>query len=216
MSWLAGNVHVEGTFSAGAISIPAGTMNGASLSDNAGIVRTQLAQESLVKFSIPLTNAKVWDALGTDAPITSSADDLGLYATVAGVKLATGAMVGTSVTRKTGFVVSLPENYDAGQDVQIQVHAGTIGGTGNVSCTVDCEVFKSNRSGGVSADLQATAAIDMNSATFADKVFTVTPTGFNPGDSLIVIFTIACDDTGGGGSLEAAIGAFDLLLDIRG
>jgi hypothetical protein len=52
--------------------------------------------------------------------------------------------------------------------------------------------------------------------TFADKNFEITATGLSPGDQLDIRITVAVVDAATGTAVEAALGAVELCLDIKG
>lgn len=56
----------------------------------------------------------------------------------------------------------------------------------------------------------------MNSTTFADKDFTIDTSSLTSGDWLDVLVTVSVNDGATAGSVVGAIGAVEILLDIRG
>jgi len=212
---ITGNLTVQGTF-----NLPAGAVSNTAIASDAGILRTKLAEEALAKFPIALDRLRIHDALHSPLGATATSDDDlaydgGTFGTDSPL-VTTTDVVGTSKTRRARVLERLPAEYVAGQDVRIRISAGVVGGPAQVSCTVDVECYESNKTGGVGSDLCATAAVDMNSASFADKDFVITAGGLAPGDLLDIRITIAINDTGGAGACEGAIGSLELLCDIRG
>ena len=62
--------------------------------------RTQLTQDVLAKFAVPLTDLRVWDAIGSLLPSAGANDDLGLYSGTFGTdapKVSTGDLTDLSV-----------------------------------------------------------------------------------------------------------------------
>lgn len=113
--------------------------------------------------------------------------------------------------------IPLPWEYEAGQTVQIRVHAGMLTTVADQSATVDLEVYKSDEDSTSTGDLCATAATsdNMNSLVFADIDFTITPTTLSPGDLLDVRITVTVDDDGDAGVMKGCIGSVQLLCDVR-
>jgi hypothetical protein len=83
------------------------------------------------------------------------------------------------------------------------------------TATLDCEVWKDDGDGTVSADICATAAQSINSLTLADIDFTVTPTGLVGGDLLNVRLSFGGSDTGNAGVMIPTVTAITMLLDIN-
>ncbi len=183
--------------------------------------RSELLQEDLAVYPVNLTHLRVWDALQTVLPGTAASDDLaisgGTYGTNnvyinAGDLKAAGA-----TTRRARFVVALPPEYVAGQTVKIRVSAGMLTTAADTSCTVDLEAYVSGRDNTIDgSDLVTTSATTMNSTSFADKDFVVTETALTPGDELDVRISIACNDAATVTAVTPAIGAIELLADIKG
>jgi len=181
--------------------------------------RSELALDSAKEFTVPMTELRVWDALATLLPSTSSADDLGLYGGTFGSaspKVSTGDFKNTSVTRYARFQFQIPAEYEAGKTITLRLVAGMKTTVASSSCTIDVECYKSDEAAGVGLDLCTTAAQSINSLSFTDKDFTITPTGLSPGDILDIRVTIAGVDSATGTTVEAAIGSIQMLCDIKG
>ncbi len=153
--------------------------------------------------------------LPTASDATSMAHVVGTHGSATPMLTSTaGAGATTSETARFGFV--LPSSYVAGAAITVRLHART-SDVAVTSATVDVLCYKSNKEGGVSADLCTTAATSVNSLTWADKDFTITPTGVVVGDLLDIKLVAAINDGGGGGDgAVIAIGAVEMLLDIKG
>lgn len=163
---------------------------------------------------IPVTKAKIWDALATDSPAAATADDMGLVTGTPGTDAPTLQGVdfgGTATDEKVGFELILPETYRAGAPVTIRALAAILTTLADVGLTLDCEVWKDLGTGLVSADLQTIAAIDINFLAPVTCDFVVTPTGFVAGDKLLVVFTLAGSDSGNLGVMAGVINKLDLL-----
>ncbi len=184
------------------------------------IQRTDQTQEALAVFPIPFTSFRVHDALATNLPGTSATDDLGLDGGTFGTSQPTirtsDLKAAGAVTRYARALVQLPECYDEGETVTLRLSAGMVTTVADTSCTIDAEVYKVGKDNSLGSDICATAAVSINSLTFADKDFTITATTLSPGDVLDIRLAIACNDAATGTAVIAAIGGADLLCDIRG
>ena len=94
--------------------------------------------------------------------------------------------------------------------------AGMTTTVASASATLDVQAYKADRESGVGADICATAAIDINSTSWANRDFTITATSLSPGDVLDVRIAVAVVDSATGTAVIASIGAIELLCDIRG
>lgn len=206
------------TFAGGA-NLPANAIKDVNVDPSAAIARDKLALDSLMVHTIPMSRFRVWDAATTNLPATSSADDLGLYSGTFGSAapvIGTGDVKNTSVTRYARVDVVLPAEYEDGETVTIRVHGGMQTTVASASATVDIECYKSDKEQGAGSDLCTTAAQSINSTTFADKDFTITPTGLVAGDTLDIRLTIAVVDSATGTAVDPMVGAVQLLCDKRG
>jgi hypothetical protein len=181
--------------------------------------RSELAQDAAREFTVPFTDLRVWDALATNLPATSGTDDLGLYGGTFGSatpKVSTGDVKNTSVTRYARFTFQIPAEYDAGETIAVRLVAGMKTTVASTSATLDVECYKSDEAAGVGSDLCTTAAQSINSTSFGDKDFQITPTGLTAGDILDIRLTIAVVDSATATAVEAAIGSIQVLCDIKG
>ena len=181
---------------------------------------TILKQEALAIFPVNFMNLRVWDAIQTNLPGTPATDDLGLIGTTFG-STAPRVTAGDckalgATTRYARFMVRLPECYEAGETVTISLSAGMATTVASVSCTVDIEAYEIDKIGGIGSDLCTTAATTINSLTFADKAFTITPTTLSAGDVLDVRIAIAVNDAATATAVTPTIAGIDLLCDIKG
>lgn len=185
-----------------------------------GVKRADLIQDNLQAYHIRPEDWRVWDAMNTPLPAAAANDDLGII----GGTFATGSPTiqagdlknAGATTRYARCTFALPPEYNAGETVVIRVHAGMLTTVASVSATADLQVYKCDEEAGISADLCATAAIDINSVTLADKDFTITSTALAPGDLLDIRLAIAVNDSGTGTAVTAIVGAAKVLLDIQG
>ena len=185
----------------------------------ANISRGSLITETSQPIPIPLTSLRVWDAFATSLGSAGN-DDLGITAGTWGTGVpyivsrdlnALGAVTGYA-----RFLVQLPHEYVAGQLVSLNVAAGMITAVASVSATVDFEVYKHGGSNLVSgSDLVTTSATSINSTTFTEYAFVVTPTTLSPGNVLDVRMAIAANSATGS-SHFAAVARIELLATCRG
>lgn len=180
-----------------------------------------LALAELQSFPIPLTDFRVWDALQTLLPGTPATDDLGLvggtFAT-ATPSIRTEDLKAAGATNKRARVlVQLPWEYQSGETVTLRFKAGMITTVAGTSATIDCEAFKlqADPDDAIGSDLVSTAAQTINSLTFADVDFVITPTGLSPGDILDIRVTIAVNDGATATAVIAAFTSAKLLCDVR-
>lgn len=180
-----------------------------------------LALAELQAFPIPLTDFRVWDALQTLLPGTPATDDLGLvggtFATATPSIRTEDLKAAGATNKRARFLVQLPWEYQAGESVTIRFKAGMITTVAGTSATIDIEAYKlqDDPDDAIGSDLVSTSATSMNSLTFANIDFVITPTSLSAGDILDVRLTIAVND---GASATAVIGGVTsakLLCDVR-
>lgn len=202
------NVQVSGTVSCPSNAISAQTR------------ATILQQESLAVFPIPLTSLRVWNAFDTNLPGTAASDDLGLvggtFGTAPPTIQAGDLKAAGATTRYARFQAVMPECYVAGQTVTVAVSAGMLTTAADTTCTVDVEVYRADKIGGIGSDLCATAAQDINNTVFSTKSFSITASTLSAGDVLDVRIAIACNDGATGTAVIPTIAGLDLRCDIRG
>lgn len=193
------------------------TLNLASAALQSGVAaRADLAQESGVVHSVPLTDFRVWDALHTMVLGTAANDDLALITGTFGTdepKIRTSDAKNTTVTQRTAFFFSVPEHYVAGQAITLRLPAGMKTTIANGTATIDAEVYRTDAP---TADICATAAQSINSLTAANKDFTITPTDVVVGDMLLVRITIAITDSATGTAVLGEFGKPQILMATKG
>jgi hypothetical protein len=185
------------------------------------LARSELTQDNLAEYVIPLTELRVWDAVATVLSGTPASDDLGLlggtYGTNSFYVSAGDLKAAGATTRRARFVVMLPPEYVTGETVVLRANAGMLTTVADTSCTVDFEAYVNGRDSTIDgSDLVATAATTMNSLTFAEKSFVVTATGLSAGMELDVRLSITCTDAATGTAVTPAVGEIALLCDIKG
>lgn len=184
--------------------------------------RSNLGQEANTVFPVPLTDARVWNAIATVLPGTSAADDLGLDGGTFGT---TPPTIRTYDVKAAGAVtlyarfpnVRIPDNYDAGFTVTLRFVAGMITTDSDGTATLDVEAWRIDDDNTLGAtDLYAGSALDINNTTFANKDFVLTPTTLNPGDLIDVRVAISVNDGATATAVIGAISKFLCLIDTKG
>lgn len=183
------------------------------------IDRDNLTQENAVKYAIPLTDARIHDNMASVLTNTANSDDAGLITGTPGTDATTIQGVdfgGTSTDEKFAVEFALPPEYTAGQPITVRVRAAMLV-VSDGTATVDVECWRKDTNGGVGGDLCTTAAQSINSATPADKDFTITPTSRVPGDVLIIRVSFAGSDSGNAAPLiTPEVQELSVLLGIKG
>lgn len=184
------------------------------------IARSGLTQESIQPFTIPLDSWRVHDAFQTLLGSAAS-DDLGCTCGVFGTGtpyLTAGDLKAAGATTRYGRAMfQIPVSYVAGETLQIAAKAGMLTTVADTSCTIDFQAYKCGEDTLVSGgDLVTTSATTINSLTFAEKAFVVTPSTLSPGDWLDIRVAIACNDAATGTAVIGAIAGIELQADIRG
>jgi len=219
MGQISEDMRFTGAVTMSNLSVTGATIGNAGLSASAAIARSKLAQDALALYTIPLTSLRVWDAMHTLLPSAGAADDLGLVGGTFGTEpphlSANDLGAAGATTRYARGEYQLPAEYDDGQSVSFRVSAATQTAIADVSCTVDFSVYESDEDLTLSADLVTTAATSMNSVTFANYDFVVTPTGLIAGSVLDFRIAIACNDATTA-IVEPTIASLKLMCDIRG
>lgn len=191
-----------------------------SIDGQAAVARSALVQDDAALYNIPLAD---WLDTATGAKLGASAGTpsgaFGLtYGThgSAGPKILSEAASGNTKTNKMRRTFMLPPEYVAGQTVVLRVRCAETVAAAAVSTTIDAEVFKLDKDGGIGSDICATSLADVDGATAANKDFTITPTGLVPGDVLDIELTGVVTDTGETNGTVLEIYATELHLDIKG
>lgn len=179
-----------------------------------------LKQDANAIFPITMERLRVWDAMQTNLPGTAATDDLalisGTFGTAPSMIQAGDLKAAGATTRYARVQIALPECYDAGETITLNISAGMKTTIADTSCTLDVEAYKLDKISGIGSDLCATAAQSINSVTFATKTFTITASGLVAGDVLDVRIAIACNDAATGTAVTPTIAAIDLVCDIKG
>lgn len=155
---------------------------------------------------------RIWDAVGTHLSAAGN-DDLGIAGAfgTAGLTVQAGDIGDSNVTRRARREVILPQNYSAGEDLVVRLHAGMLTTVADTSATVDVEVRLVEEDGSVGDDLVETNAQTINSLDFADKDFVIDGEDLAPGSVLDVRITIAAVDAGDAGVMIPTISAAKIV-----
>jgi hypothetical protein len=205
---VSGNAKIQGSLTVSATAVTA--QNRESI----------LVQDPLVRFPVNLALLRIWDAFHTNLPGTAASDDLaligGTFGTAPPMVQAGDLKAAGATTRYARFSVVVPECYDDGETFSLILSAGMKTTIADTSCTVDVECYRNDKISGISSDLCTTAAQSINSLTFSDKSFTITPSTLQKGDILDVRIAIACTDAATATAVTPTIASIDLACDIKG
>lgn len=179
--------------------------------------RSKMAQENAKSFPISLRDWTVHDS-GALLGASATADDLGYVVGTFGTApptIVSSDGASTTVTQYARTQWQVPLEYQNNQTIQFVVNAemATISDT---TATIDVEVYESDKAGGIGSDLCTTAATTINSATAADKTFTINGAGLSPGDVLDIRMTVAITDGATGSGVTAQINNTEIQCDVRG
>ncbi len=186
------------------------------------IARTDLLQDNLAVYNIPLTRLVVWDTM-QPLPAAGADDDLGLVCgTFASASPTLQAddhdSEGSAQLNYARLQLWLPAEYVDGETVIIRLHAGMLTNVADQAATLDLEAFLVDEEAGIGSDICATTAIGaaFNTVTMADQDFTITAATLSAGSMLDIRITTSVDDDATGAAVIAKIGSVKLLCDIRG
>jgi hypothetical protein len=175
-----------------------------------------LVQRDNSPYVVNLATFRVWDAIQTMLPATSSSDDLGLYT---GTFATDAPMIKTYDVKNAGAVslraralIPIPAFYVDGETQTLRIVAGMGTTVASTTATVDVEAYLLDDEGGISADLCTTSAQSINSVTMTIKDFSITESGVR-GKTLDVRITIAVNDSGTGTAVIGQIGSVKFLAD---
>lgn len=180
---------------------------GVRVLDTNGQQKTSSNTTAVLPFAILPGAWRVHDAYATPLPTTAASDDLAVILGSDGTafpSIRTSDGKATTVTQIARAIVALPDNYVAGSAITLRAKAGMITTVSDTTATIDFNVYSNDGDATGSADLVETAATTINSLTFSNKDFVITPTGLVAGQLLNVKMTIAITD---GATATAVIGA---------
>lgn len=206
--------------SSSTLIIPDGVITNAAVSSSAAIDTSKMAQRVLAEYPISFGSLRTWDAWTSGIPSTPASDDLGLITGTLGTNfpnLQTGDLKAAgSTSRKVGFEVVVPPNYDDAETFQIRIRAGMLTTVADTAATVDLAVYASDLDGAPGADLCATAAQSCNSLTLANYDFTITASSLDPSMLLQCVITFLVNDAATGTAVTGTITDIRALVDTRG
>ena len=215
------DLRVNGDFSATTMTLAASSVTNATVSSSAAIARTKLAQNSASRYTIPLSEMRVWNAFATPLTDTANADDLGLVDGTFGTGVPTiqaGDVGNAASTRYCRFTWALPPEYVDGETVTVRLRGAVCTTVCNNSCTVDVECYTSDRDGSSTGDICTTAATTINAVadTYVNCDFTLEPATLVNGMLLDFRLAIIYDDDGDAGVMIPEIAQVEMLIDIQG
>lgn len=175
-------------------------------------------------YAVPVSGQKyrvgldaIKDSAGLPLAAAASAGEFGLV--VGGWGTGGEMLVGEDSNNNTKtsdatFTLAVPPDFYSGTGEQIGAARSLVlkararvSAVRATSCTLDAEVYDSNDEGGVGADRCATAAQNINSATWTTVSFTITLGSIDPGDALTVALRAVNNDSGGSSNGRVEIGA---------
>jgi len=200
--------------------VPDGFITNDSISSTAAIDVAKLAQQTVQEFPVGFSTFRVWDAITSLPPASSSSDDLGIVTGTPGTDgptITTGDVKAAGVTtRKIGFEIPVPHNYDDGQTIEVRVRAAMETTVADVAAYVDLSAYIVNGSGLVGSDLVTTSQIAMNSLTPADCDFVLSAGSIDPGDHIMCVLSLSVEDSATATDVIAAVYSVVLRCDTRG
>lgn len=186
------------------------------------LAKSQLDSDSNSIFAIPLTSFRVWDAFQTLLG-TAGADDLGITTGAFGTAmpyLTTSDMsneAGNPTTQYARALFQLPFNYIDGSAASLRFTAGMVTTVADVTATLDVVAYIGvNPTVAIGSDLVTTAAQSINSLTFANYTFALTPTSLVAGSLLDLRVAITIQDDAATTAVYGGITRADLLCTTRG
>lgn len=186
---------------------------------NADYLRSQLATETK-SYPIEPWEWRIHDAMHTNLGATpTSDDDLQLTTGTLGThnpRIQTGDVKNVTKTRYARVQKRLPAEYVSGGTITLRFSAGMETTAAQTSAEIDAQVYASDREDGVSGDICATNAQNINVASYADKDFTITPTGRVAGDVLDIRVAIATVDGQAVNVVIGSFGACELVCQVKG
>lgn len=208
------------TVSGISVLFPDNWITNASFADNAAIATSRLEQRTFQEFPVPFTSMRVWDAMAS-LPVTSGAnDDLALITGTPGtnaLRIITGDVKTLGpTTRKIGFEIPVPHNYDDGETFEVRIRCAMETTVADTAANVDLQAWISNGSGGVGTDLVSSTASNCNSLTPADKDFVLTAGSIDPGDRIQCVISFFVQDGASNTAVTGAIYEVSVRCDTRG
>lgn len=202
------------------IVLPDGFITDAAFATGSDISTSRIAQRPFAKYAVPFTSMRVWDAMATVPVTTAANDDLALLTGTPGtsnLKLSTGDLkTAGPTTRKIGFELAVPPNYEDGQTIEVRVRAGMETTVADTAANVDLQAWISNGGGGVGSDLVTSTASNCNSLAAADKDFVLDAANIDPGDRIMCVLSFFVQDAATNTAVTGAVYEIALRCDTRG
>lgn len=183
------------------------------------ISRADLAAETGVKYDGALMTMRnvdgtVLDATGGAGKFKISTT--GTFGAPASLSLVSEAAQGNTKTDVVEFEFRLPAEYTAGAAITVNVESNVTGaGTLGATKTLTVDAFKVAADGTVGSNL-GPAAGTLATGAAANQAFTITPTGLNPGDKLLIQVQASLNETGGVSPVNANLDDINVALNIKG
>lgn len=186
------------------------------------VSKDSLDSESQQLFDIPLVQWRRHDDRGV-LIATAGTDDLGITTGTFGTDIpyiTTGDFKTTTIQRRMGATIKLPQNYVDAQPVSLRFRAAMVTTVSDGACTLDVEAFLVGSAIAVSGtDLVTTAAQSLKTnpaGTFADFDFALTATNLTKTSFIDVRVTIDGIDAATGTAVIGAIVKSSILCTARG
>ena len=180
--------------------------------------RATLVEETK-EYPIPFTSCRRDDELHTSLPAVATSAIAALVTGTPGTNAPTIQGFdpgGTTAASKFAFEFTLPPEYVAGAAASIRVKGKTTTSIADVSCTIDWNVYRDAGDGTVGADIMAASAFSINNTTAVQSDMTISASTLNPGDKIIVVGTIAGEDTGNVAAIVPTLFKIGMVLKIKG
>ncbi len=190
--------------------------NGLRVVDSSGQFKQAGVSTAIEPFAILATDWKKADGV-TPLAASASTTNPGVVIGTDGTNFPTvqtidGKAATTAVVMRT--IVRLPSNYAAGSSITLRFKAGMITTVSDTSCTLGVNVYSNAGNNIGSADINATSAQSINSLTFANKDFTITPTGLVAGQELHIKVTITITDSATATAVIGAVGHTEIRPNV--
>lgn len=165
---------------------------------------------------LDLERFRIWDAVQTNLT-TAANDDLGFVG--AGVSVVPTIQGGdgkaTTISRFGRTTIRVPDDYKPGAYLAVTFTAGMLTTISDGTATIDMDArVRSSTGVTASSDLCETAAQSINSLTFSDKKFVITPTGIQPGDLIDIRVNLAVTDSATGTAVIPVIASGALVYGL--
>ena len=200
----ADSLHVHDT-----AGLEDGAVNNAKIAADAAIARSKLAEESLVRYRIPLTLCR-----NADGSVMDTAGGVGKFRIIAG-GWGSGDLIvrqqdSSDTPARLSFEFPIPPEFIAAGSIQVVVRAKEPGFMSSFE-NVDVEAYELSTDGVAGADLNGTAAQTL-AATFDDYTFVIDGSGLAVGDKILVLV----EANSHAATIGATIGSIEIQQDIKG